>query len=349
METLFGYDNSAFIEFLESQGFYVASESNANHNSTGLSLASSLNMNYLQDLGLALLPRTYPGVVTTPIRNSAVRRALEKIGYRTVAFRSGWEPTEILDADAYIAPSEVDVAAIRGPVALNRLESQLLRSSLALVVLDTFGGPGENWVGEFEDFPHNELRMIILSAFEKLPTPASDPAPQFVFAHIISPHAPYLFDANGSPVDQEAAFSLNQEPSGGSDSNKAYREQAIFVTHQTEEAILEILRSSETQPIILLQADHGYSGPREDWPSLPGNGLPHRTGILNAYLLPEHCRHLLYPEITPVNSFRVVFNCAFDGSLPMLEDRVFYTLSPREDPNNFADVTSQVRSGEPAR
>lgn len=342
MEDLFGYDNSDFIEFLQSQGFYVASASNSNHNTTGLSLASSLNMLYVQDLGLPLLPRTYPGVVAPVIRNSGVRQALESIGYQTVAMRSGWEPTEILDAGSYLAPSAVEVAALRGPIALNRLESQLARTSIALAALDLFGSSGENWVGQLEDFPHDELRMIILSAFENLPAPASDPAPQFVFAHIISPHPPYLFDASGNPIDQQSAFSLANPRLSGAEPDEAYRDQAIFVTHRTEQAIAEILRRSTTPPIIVLQADHGYRGSRVDWDTVPGRGIPYRTAILNAYLLPDRCRSRLYPDITPVNSFRVVFNCLFGTSLPILPDRVYYTLDARENPNNFLDVTDQV-------
>jgi len=44
-----------------------------------------------------------------------------------------------------------------------------------------------------------------------------------------------------------------------------------------------------------------------------------------------------------VNTFRIVFNCQFGTSLPMLEDRVFYTLNPRRDPADISEVTDQVR------
>ena len=62
MQSVFGYDNSEFIAFLQSRGFYVAEESHANHNWTSLSLASSLNMVFAQDLGLDLRKGTYPSV-----------------------------------------------------------------------------------------------------------------------------------------------------------------------------------------------------------------------------------------------------------------------------------------------
>ncbi len=47
----FDYDNSPFLKELEDLGFYVARCSVTNYNMTELSLASSFNMNYLDQLG----------------------------------------------------------------------------------------------------------------------------------------------------------------------------------------------------------------------------------------------------------------------------------------------------------
>jgi hypothetical protein len=53
----------------------------------------------------------------------------------------------------------------------------------------------------------------------------------------------------------------------------------------------------------------------------------------------------LYPEISPVNSFRVVFNEYLGTSLPLLPDR---TLRHRSDfqPLAFDDVTAVVAGPE---
>ena len=42
----------------------------------------------------------------------------------------------------------------------------------------------------------------------------------------------------------------------------------------------------------------------------------------NAYYLPEKCREYLYDEISPVNTFRVVFNCLYDANFPLLQDEL---------------------------
>ncbi|MCX6072152.1 MAG: hypothetical protein NTU91_15080 [Chloroflexi bacterium] len=84
MSEVIGLDNSEFIAFLESEGFYVAAESRSNHNWTSLSLASSLNLTLAQDLGANMIPGYYPTPFIDFIRHSLVSRSLKEIGYHTI-------------------------------------------------------------------------------------------------------------------------------------------------------------------------------------------------------------------------------------------------------------------------
>ncbi len=65
-----------------------------------------------------------------------------------------------------------------------------------------------------------------------------------------------------------------------------------------------------------------------------------RMSILNAYYFPGRESDLLYESITPVNTFRIVFNEYFDGQYPLLEDRNYFAswLAPYK----FTDVTRTV-------
>jgi hypothetical protein len=89
-----GYDNSTFLNALRQRGFYVADCSQSNYAYTEFSLTSSLNYNYVENLGhserRALL------------RQSAIRSFFEANGYRIVAFPTGWPFTEWRDADLYL-------------------------------------------------------------------------------------------------------------------------------------------------------------------------------------------------------------------------------------------------------
>jgi hypothetical protein len=350
MTNEFGFDNSEFMTFLRERGFYVAEASRPNHVWTALSLSSSLNMEFVQNLGLPLVRGSYPSLLAEPIRHSRVRHALETIGYSTVALSSGWAPTEIVDANTYLAVDSVDIRAQSGPArasfVITPFESQFLFTTPLRLLASRISDWDSNWArARAGVYPDDVLRDIILAEFQNLGRVATLPGPKFVFAHIVAPHAPYLFTADGEPVPREGPFTL-VEPgasSGGVGDVARYRDQAIFVTRRTEDAIDSILRNSLAQPIIILQSDHG-SGAGEEWKGLHTPGLGQRTSILNAYLVPEPCRDSLYPSITPVNSFRVVFDCAFGASLPLLPDLTYYSPNPRGGDYRFALVEQTAAS-----
>ncbi len=308
MRSEFGYDNRPFLDGLREMGFQVAEQSHSNYSLTALSLGSSLNLQYVQDMGLLRFPGTYPALLIEPIHHSQVRRLLEEVGYRTVAFRSGYTPTEILDADLYVDALTQDLTSAPG-LQLNGFEQLLLRTTVGLAFLDLAGHQSGDWVPFAARMPLDDQAAIALAQFQGLSSIAAEPGPKFVFAHILLPHYPYLFGPDGqrlsSPPDSE---------------RDAYRDQAMFASRMALAAIQEIAATSSTQPIIILQSDHGAD---REW-----GGVDQRFSILNAYLLPDDCTTAPYPTITPVNSFRVVLNCAFGGSFNRLEDISYRSLSP---------------------
>ncbi len=66
--------------------------------------------------------------------------------------------------------------------------------------------------------------------------------------------------------------------------------------------------------------------------------------ILNAYFLPGGDQRSLYPSISPVNSFRVIFNTYFEADYPLLADRSYF--STYQDPYNFTVVPDEGLMGE---
>jgi hypothetical protein len=68
-----------------------------------------------------------------------------------------------------------------------------------------------------------------------------------------------------------------------------------------------------------------------------------KTSIINAYYFPNGDYSQLREDITPVNSFRALFNTYFGTSFPLLRDRIF--VSPDEKRlYEFHDVTEAVRA-----
>lgn len=338
----YGYDNSDFMRFLRERGFFIADKATSNYGFTALSLTSSLNMQHLVEEFGGKSAADYPGAIRDRIAHSEVRRLLESFGYTTVAISSGWVPTEIPDANIYLKPQISELDRHREAGRINAFESMFIRTTVGLALIDLSAG-GENPLLKNLEAPFMAHHYFVLAQLELLKQAVDVSGPKFVFAHIISPHHPYVFGPNGELVTSQDAFTWADGigPRDSVDREMAlYRDQAIYITQRAEEIIETIIQESELPPVIILQADHG-PGIRMNWGSPTETALIDRMSILNAYLLPEECGELLYPSISPVNSFQVLFNCFFIQSIPTKEDTSFF--SPHSDPYDFTEVTDVVR------
>ncbi|HET7010638.1 MAG TPA: sulfatase-like hydrolase/transferase [Anaerolineales bacterium] len=337
LQRVYGFDNTPFLDFLRERGFFVAEAATSNYAQTGLSLASSLNMNYLD----ALLPEL--GAESRGrqslwdiILHSEVRRQLEGLGYETVAFSTGLPGTEWRDADVYLSPGTVDeTLSLQGA---NPFESMLAQTTLVRLVSD-----GVVALPRFIptlDYPYEVHRTRIAYILDNLGRLSVPDRPRFIFAHIVSPHPPFVFGAEGQPLTPDAPFTLRFTFDASDPSHEEYLEgysdQVAFVNRELERIIASILSQSSTPPVIILQGDHG-----PDSNTGRVSYVQERMTIFNAYLLPSGDAGL-YAGISPVNSFRVVFNQVFGGTYPRLPDRVLY--SEYDKPYSFFDVTNDIHS-----
>ena len=83
----------------------------------------------------------------------------------------------------------------------------------------------------------------------------------------------------------------------------------------------KIIANSSQPPIIILQADHGPAS-MLDQESLDNTNIKERMAILNALYLPGDGDKGLYPSITPVNTFRIIFNHYFGTNYSLLKGTI---------------------------
>ena len=114
------------------------------------------------------------------------------------------------------------------------------------------------------------------------------------------------------------------------------------------ELVASLLGGDGPKPIIMLQSDEGpfperYERGNRSWRQASREELDTKSGILNAYYFPDQDYSRLYSDITPVNSFRLLFNEYFGAEYQLLPDRIFHfpDLSHLYD---FFDVTARVRA-----
>lgn len=329
------YDNAPFLDFLTKKGFFVPSLPRSNYGATLLSLASSLNSIYLDNLAqemgsnnLNLMP------LVSLVLNSRTAHFLKGRGYTVVAFASGFYGTEMIDADAFLSP----------PKAFSEFQTKLIEMTPLPLFLKKFSR--ENL---FESHRNNILWTLYKIPRLKIRT---NGAPVFVFSHIVAPHPPFVFGKNGEKTNPSYPFCfydgihLRRETGMTlQEYTDRYRNQLIFITDRLRDTIERLLSSSREPPVIILQSDHGSRLRADD-----EEPYKERFSILSAYYFPDSDYRMLYRTISPVNSFRVVFNKFFSAGLPLLEDKSFFSTGTHPYQfyeYNHAANTLRLRPEEP--
>ena len=301
---LYGYDNSPFTDYLEERGFMVATESCANYPHTFLSIASSLNMQYLDELVEDVGTDSDDKSTTyRMIDDNLVAQILGDIGYDYVHISSGWGPT------------------LRNPYADENISLAYLPSKYEIAFGTTTWLNPTMLLIEYES-----ARTQLRATFETLgQLPERDDGPTFVFAHLLLPHIPFVFrtDEGTPPSDGQSVDGIIVDDAAYAEQSE-YLQQVGFANRMVAQLIDDILAKSEQPPIIVIQADHGklLSPMSTQFGADAYN--KYVMPIQNAYYLPDGGAEELYPSISPVNSFRVILNTYFGTDLGLLEDKSYY-------------------------
>ncbi len=321
----YNYDNTEFLEYLKSKGFYVASKSSSNYAYTHISLASTFNFEYLNYLTdqFGKERRAMDPVLSTMLHENEAGRFLKSQGYQFINFDSGWHTTQTIStADVNIREGRF-FSLFGKTLGINDFYSVLLNTTaLSPFIQETLA---------------DKARGRILYNFAELAGLPYLRGKKFILAHFTIPHPPYLFDENGKPVPEDKP--------GGFDKELDIK-QLQFTNKKVREMIDKILARSNPKPIIIIASDHGPLIPGlEDWPKTPSKELvKKRMSILNAYYFPEGGNDLLYDSITPVNTFRILFNYYFGAKYELLEDKNYFSWANAY--YEFYDVTDQINNDE---
>jgi len=312
----FGFDNSAFLGDLRRRGFFVASRALSNYAQTLLSLASSLNMAYVRDLVPTepANPKDRAPLTDAILRNRAMR-LLDAAGYTSVAFSTGYSRGELRSADRFETHEF-------GPAADPFLQAFLELTPLA-PLMRLWSQPG----------PADLHRARVLYTLEHCADFASSSSPAFVFAHVLSPHPPFLFDARGNvPTEVQPSwytlFDGDHLRAASSISTEEYRrlyvDQLKFLNDRVVSLIDAILARANRPVVIVIQGDHG-PGSGLYWEDPRQTDLRERMAILSAYRFPDGGQEGLRDDITPVNSFRLVLKRVLGFDLPQLPDHSYFS------------------------
>jgi hypothetical protein len=264
------------------------------------------------------------------------------LGYITVAFQTGSWPINIKDADIFYEPIHLDVNSTDEGISWSNFdilltETTIIRAynDLSIVIANVEGR-------ELRNRSYQAQRDRILSTLYRLENLAEVESPKFVYAHILCPHPPFVFDRDGNEVPHNVPYSIKDGdhfPGSHQDYIEQYIDQLIFLNDRLTTVVDRILAESDPDPIIILQGDHG-PGAYLIWDFPDETLMRERFSILNAYYVPKNVKDNLYPSISPVNSFRLIFYQLFGLSYELLSDEQYF--STHAHPFDFIPVTEDL-------
>lgn len=299
LQRYFGFDNSHIDSALQSNGFFISTGSQSNYNSTTLSLASTLNLQYFnRDLekwphdAIALLRGSYS------LKKSFIPRLLEKQGYKILNYG-------LLDLQNHpaMAPQpleEYKIKALSLETLWGRIQKEILWNFTTRLPGYTENRPPDtNYINR----NRNNFNRF-LSELNK-----ESSMPRFVVSHLLLPRRPAYIDRYGTP----RAISPTDFQDKNHDS--LYLEQLLYANTLID-SLAEAANKVHARPLVLIiEGDHGNR--------YAAAGLKYRDKHfmnLNVYYFSDKDYSLLYDSISPVNSFRVVLNKYFNAGLPLLKD-----------------------------
>ena len=306
------FDNSPFINYLKSRNFYVASESNSTYHVTNKSLASSLNMQTIQQFTIE--NPDWPKLDShyyLRIRDSKAMRFARQHGYRVVYLSDRFAGGSKELGDIYFGCGSRRLGIHReGFVDALLMTTALNPVLVQFIVLEP---------------KLNDRRVC---DFFQLAKAREVPGPKVVVVHLKVPGYPFVIGAGGEVINSKDSSGRYEE---------AFVGQLAWTNKRFEWLIDILLSDPEYSPVIVIQGDHGEPAGQS---GLNDTELRRaQYGIMNAYHLPNGGDSLLYPSVSPINTFRIIFNYYLGADFELLEDKSY--SSPRLDAIDLTDVVSQ--------
>jgi len=237
----FDFDNQPFLDELRERGFTVADLSRSRYTETAQVVPTMLHQRPLEELIGGDWDRSNAQyrLMQSLINHSPTQDAYEAAGYRTYSILSGANGLDWRTADVVMESS---------------WPSSFERHMLAQGMLRTL-------------VPFDAMRRAsVLDSFEALAESAGA-SPRFVFAHLLMPHDPYVFRADGSPA--EPCGSECETRAGPPNPVLADRltGQVAYVNRLVLHAVDRIM-AVDQEGIIVLFSDHGLRrdpADRDEW------------------------------------------------------------------------------------
>lgn len=352
LKQVYGYDNTKTLDLLANQGFYNHTSALSNYPFTMQSIGSTLRMGYHADLDEQFPYQKETMQAGFPYRtfldNPPVVQELKKNGYRYNVVSSWWDFTRKSPSADYEPTNSYRLRILGKTFWASDLQRDIINKSVlsplllkgitignkALVKYDLDRNPQTN----FRD------QMTALKNIARDAHVATQP--QFTFAHILSPHDPYVFMPDGS----NTRYDGNRTDKGEDEFTK-YTNQLAYVNTQLQ-SLVQTIRSKDPNAVLILQTDEGpypkefrgnQTASKYHTPlTLSTTGMTRKFGSFASYYFPGVSQEESAQEITShVNVFRFLLRHYLGYDTPSLPD-CHFAVGAKFNLYGFTDVTRKV-------
>ncbi len=233
--------------------------------------------------------------------SNVLTKALKANGYETHMIESGWS----------LGACGPEIDRCRPSPLLDEATYLTLRHTAAAPLLD--GSPGPYALGTLEGFEwlHDHSGRL-----------SQSPSPDFLFMHVVSPHAPFF-------IRSDCSVEVSAARSGGRFNISGVTEEArerYFVEQMDclDRLMIRVADEVEPDDVLIFVSDHGSN--RRDQIDVSFTNWSHEAIVerMNTFLavrLPEDCS--VGDEVLVPNLFRVVLGCLSPSTVETLPERMW--------------------------
>jgi hypothetical protein len=259
----FDIDNSGFITDLRARDFVVADHSRSNQVKTELTLDQMFNYRSAAEIAQGLDRANR--LLRVDINDGAFFADLHRLGYETVAVSPAFEHVALRRADVFVDTGQ-----------LNEFEWVMVGMTGLSVLFDAV----------LPDLAADAHRARILDAFEAAERQARSfvAGPEFIFVHVVAPHAPQVFAADGHPNDLSGFNLPYSDPAeiarfGFEEYARRLEGQLQFLNDRTIRLVDSVV-AADPRAVVVVFSDHGSGAPsRESGETYPYADL-HTANLL---------------------------------------------------------------------
>ena len=348
----FNFNDTDFTNYLTGNGYYTNPDAHQNYPYTTMSIASTLNAGYDADIINKYKDATSQTIVPyhRAIQYSSVVSTLKNLGYSYDEIGTWYETTNRGPLADNFYLNDRRLTLFGHLTYIDGFTQSQMSESLFWRFLENGVSLGRFTLGHYQGEGQVQLTGDALGTLKNL---VDQPAGgRFIFAHLIIPHEPYYFNADGS---------INSD--SGSDDNgetikQKYVNQVQYINDQMKQILSSIKTNSGGKAIVVLQSDEGPH-PQEldehiydedsandeinnqNMALLSNSDLALKYGDQAAYYLPG----ISATEATGANNldiFRLVLDHYFGANMSILPECYYAYPNGRNQPFVYEDITDRL-------